>query len=82
MEKNIILTLSYIMLKNGQTYFKNLVMFTPQNFQKFDQFSKLYMEGLTIQTYMRTHYDRSLTDSHLASSVPQEDDKLCSKTVV
>ena len=27
-----ILTLYFIMLKNGQTYFKNLAVFTPQDF--------------------------------------------------
>ena len=32
LKKELFLTFSCIMLKNGQTYFKNLVMFTPQDF--------------------------------------------------
>ena len=41
------LTLSRIMLKNGQTYFKNLAVFTAQDFQSmFDHFSASCMKGL------------------------------------
>ena len=38
----VALTLSFIMLKNGQTYFKNLAVFTPQDFKiMFGHFSTL-----------------------------------------
>ena len=40
------LTLSYIMLKNSQTYFKNYAVFKPQDFKSlFGYFSTLYMKG-------------------------------------
>ena len=49
-EVEIIWTLSYIMLKNGQTYFKNLAVFTPQDFQSmFGHFSTLGMKGLSVR---------------------------------
>ena len=36
------------MLKNGQTYFKNLVVLTPQDFQSmFGHFSTFCMKGLS-----------------------------------
>ena len=42
------LTLSCIMLHNGQTYFKNLAWWTPQDFKSmFGHFTTLYMKGLT-----------------------------------
>ena len=35
------------MLKNGQTYFKNLLVFTPQDIKiMFNYFSTLFMKGL------------------------------------
>ena len=35
------------MLKNGQTYFKNLAVWTPQDFESmFGHFSTLWNEGL------------------------------------
>ena len=38
----ILLTLYFIMLKNGQTYFKNIAVFTPQDFESmFGHFSTL-----------------------------------------
>ena len=41
------LSLSYMIWKNGQTYFKNLVVFTPQNLlSMFGHFSKLCMRRL------------------------------------
>ena len=42
-----LLTLSCIMLWNGQTYFKNPAVFTPQDFQSmFGHFTTLCMTGL------------------------------------
>ena len=36
------------MMKNDQTYFKNLRMLTPQDFQSmFDHFSPLYMKAIS-----------------------------------
>ena len=41
------LSLSYMIWKNGQTYFKNLAVFTPQNLlSMFGHFSKLCMRRL------------------------------------
>ena len=41
------LTLSWIILKIGQTYFKNLAVFTPQDlWSMFSQFSTFSMKGL------------------------------------
>ena len=41
------LTLSCIMLQNSQTYFKNLAVFTPQDFKSmFDHFTTLCTKGL------------------------------------
>ena len=40
------------MLKNGQTYFKNLTVFTPQDsYSIFGHFSTLCMKGLKIYIY-------------------------------
>ena len=45
--KKCYLTVLCILLKNGQTYFKNLVVFTPQDFKSiFDHFSILCMKCL------------------------------------
>ena len=50
------------MLKNGQTYVKNLAVFTPQDFQSiFDHFSTLSMKGLI---YIHT-YIPNPTDDHM-----------------
>ena len=41
------ITLLYIIMKNGQTYFRNLAVFTPQDFYSmFDRFSTLCIKGL------------------------------------
>ena len=38
------------MLKNGQTYLKNLAVFTPQDFKgNFGHFSTLYTKGSTLR---------------------------------
>ena len=38
------------MVKNGQTYYKNLAVFTPQDFYSmFGHFSTLFMKGLMFQ---------------------------------
>ena len=48
------LTFSCLISKNGPTYFKNLVLFTPQDFQSmFGHFSKLYIKGLTVLLFFR-----------------------------
>ena len=42
-----ILTLYFIMLQNGEIYFKNLAVFTPQDFKSmFDHFATLRNKGL------------------------------------
>ena len=50
-----VLNLSFAMLKNGRTYFKNLAVFNDQTylpmakqFSKFGHFSKLWMKGLNL----------------------------------
>ena len=44
------LALSFIMLKNRQTYFKNFAVWTPQKFQSmFGQFPALWMNGLSTK---------------------------------
>ena len=44
---SMVLTLCFIMLQNGQTYFKNLTVFTPQDFwSMFDHFATLWNKGL------------------------------------
>ena len=49
MKEQLTLTLYCIMLKNGQTYFKNLAVFTPQDFYSmFGHFSTLCNKGLMI----------------------------------
>ena len=46
------LNLPYIMLKNGQTYFKNLAVSTPQDFKNmFGHFLTLCMKGLNDWLY-------------------------------
>ena len=42
------LTFSCIMLKNGQTYFNNLVMFTPQHFLSIFDHSSTCMKALSL----------------------------------
>ena len=45
----------FIILQNGQTYFKNLAVWTPQDFQSmFDYFATLSNKGLII-FYLTTH---------------------------
>ena len=52
------LNLSLIILKNGQTYFKNLAVLTPQNFSsKLGHFSTSYLKGLST-------FPRFLSDSY------------------
>ena len=47
------LTLYCIMLKNGQTYFKNLAVFTPHNFKSmFGHFSTLCNKGLMLPHFI------------------------------
>ena len=42
------------MLKNGQTYFKNLAVFTPQDFKSlFGYFSTLWNKGLKNEAYIK-----------------------------
>ena len=42
-----LLTIYFVVLKNGQTYFKNLAVWTPQDFQSmFGHFSTLWNKGL------------------------------------
>ena len=44
---NLSLTMSWMLLKNSQTYFKNLAEWAPQDFKSiFGHFSKLCMKGL------------------------------------
>ena len=39
-------------MKNGQTYFRNLVVLTPQNFKSmFRHFSRLCVEGLICKIF-------------------------------
>ena len=46
--RDIPLTLSCIILQNGQTFFKNLAVWTPQDFwSMFGHFTTLCVEGLT-----------------------------------
>ena len=48
---SLLLTFSLIMLKNGQTCFKNLAVFTPQDFKSMsDHFSTLWMKGLATSS--------------------------------
>ena len=43
------------MLKNGQTYFKDLAVFIPQDFlSMFDHFSTSYMKELTLREFIST----------------------------
>ena len=45
----VALTLSYIILKNGQIHFLDLAMLTPQNFKSmFGHFSTLCMKRLIL----------------------------------
>ena len=47
--RSLFLTGLFKMLKNGQTYFKNFAVFTPQDFKAmFGYFSTLCMKGLII----------------------------------
>ena len=50
----------FIILQNGQTYFKNLAVWTPQDFQSmFDYFATLSNKGLII-FYLTTHNHQKL----------------------
>ena len=54
------------MFKNGQTYFKNLAVFTLQDFKSiFDHFLSLWIKGLTI---LWTLYIEGLTDALMTLS--------------
>ena len=57
------------MLYNGQTYFKDLAVFTPQDFKSmFSHFTTLCMKGLTRLTGV-THTKQTVdgkTDKHAA----------------
>ena len=53
------LTLSCIMLTSGQNYYKNLAMFTLQDFQRtFHHFSSLFMEELRKGIILRISQDK------------------------
>ena len=52
----LILTFSRMTLKNGQTHFKNLSLWTTQNFQSmFGHFSTPRMKGLKTLPLLRVH---------------------------
>ena len=53
------LTLYFIMLKNGQTYFKNFAVFIPQDFQSiFGHFSTLWNKGIKLKHQNPEIYSR------------------------
>ena len=63
----ILLTLSCMMLKNGQTYFKNLVVFTPQDFKSmFEHFSTSCMKGLKGYNFKKYLTRTSIDKKNLA----------------
>ena len=50
-------TLSFIMLQNGQTYFKDLAMWAPQDFwSMFDHFAILWKKGLINPFQPNIHF--------------------------
>ena len=56
------------MLKNGQRYFKNLTVWTPQNFKgMFGRFSTLWMKGLNENLALEysKNYRRYIYEDHV-----------------
>ena len=54
------------MLKNGQTYFKNLAVFTPQDFKSmFGHFSTLCNKGLMITKKKLKSPNQTESNNHM-----------------